>query len=391
MGKPNLTDFDVTDTPTTALHWALQQHLGPAQSPTLFLRARYSGELHGFRNLVCVQSFKPWADALTANAYRVYAALSDCGPEHQLFDRILMLPSRQRTETRALLAQAALRLTATGVLVSAQQNNEGARSLQGDYEMLFDQVSQQRHDIEVSRQRHDIQVSQQRHDTQVSRKPQGENVRHASKHKCRVLWAAAEHLNRELALAWQQLDAPREVLGGEFVSRPGVFAWDRIDQGSALLVTQLPHDLAGRGADLGCGYGYLSRYVLQTSPAISALDCYEAEHRALNLTRTNLQDFNVGGRNSRALSFHWHDVNLGLEDKDFDFILSNPPFHVDRADQSDLGLRFIATASAALRKGGRFYMVANQHLAYEAMLKQKFSQVRTLVQDQGFKVFEAIR
>ena len=364
MGKPNLTDFDVTDTPTTALHWALQQHLAPAQSPTLFLRARYSGELHSFRNLVCVQSFKPWADALTANAYRVYATLSDCGPEHQLFDRILMLPSRQRTETRALLAQAALRLTPTGILVSAQQNNEGARSLQGDYELLFHQVW---------------------------RKPQGENVRHASKHKCRVLWAAAEHLNRELALAWQQLDAPREVLGGEFVSRPGVFAWDRIDQGSALLVTQLPHDLAGRGADLGCGYGYLSRYVLQTSPAISALDCYEAEHRALNLTRTNLQDFNVDGRNSRALSFHWHDVSVGLEDKDFDFILSNPPFHVDRADQSDLGLSFIATASAALRKGGRFYMVANQHLAYEAVLKQKFSQVRTLVQDQGFKVFEAIR
>lgn len=372
----------MTDSPITALHWALQQHLAPVQSPTLFLRARYSGELHALRDLVCVQSFKPWADALTANAYRVYPELSDCSPEHQLFDRILLLPSRQRTETRALLAQAALRLTPSGILVSAQQNNEGARSLQGDYEMLFDQVSRQRHDIEVSQKRHDIEVSRQ---------PQSENVQHASKHKCRVLWATAEHLNRELALAWQQLDAPREILGGQFVSRPGVFAWDRIDQGSALLVTQLPHDLAGRGADLGCGYGYLSRCVLRTNPAISALDCYEAEHRALNLARTNLQDFNVDRRNSRALSFHWHDVSLGLEDKDFDFIVSNPPFHVDRADQSDLGLSFIATASAALRKGGRFYMVANQHLAYEAMLKQKFSQVRTLVQDQGFKVFEAIR
>jgi 16S rRNA (guanine1207-N2)-methyltransferase len=345
----------VTDTTITALHWALQQHLEPTQSTTLFLRARFSGELHDFRNLVCVQSFKPWADALTANGHRVHADLSDCRPEHALFDRILVLPSRQRTETRALLAQAALRLSPAGVLLSAQQNNEGARSLQADCEVLFS------------------------------------HALHESKFKCRVVWAAGAHLNRELALAWQQLDAPRAILDGEFISRPGVFAWDRIDQGSALLTAHLPRDLAGHGADLGCGYGYLSRFALEANPAITALDCYEAEHRALSLARTNLSDFNVGGRNPRALGFHWHDVSLGLAQKDFDFIVSNPPFHVGRADQPDLGLSFIATASAALRQGGRFYMVANQHLAYELALKQKFSQVRTLVQDQGFKVFEAIR
>lgn len=350
----------MTDTTITALHWALQQHLPPTQSATLFLRARYSAELRGFRDLVCVQSFKPWADALTANGHCVHADLSDCSPEQALFDRILVLPSRQRTETRALLAQAALRLTPNGVLLSAQQNNEGARSLQADCEVLFS------------------------------------NAQHESKFKCRVVWAAGAHLNRELALAWQQLDAPRAILDGEFISRPGVFAWDRIDQGSALLTAHLPRGLAGHGADLGCGYGYLSRFALEANPAITALDCYEAEHRALSLARTNLSDFNIGGLNPRALGFHWHDVSLGLvclglAQKSFDFIVSNPPFHVGRADQPDLGLSFIAAASAALRSGGRLYMVANQHLAYEAALKQKFSQVRTLVQDQGFKVFEAIR
>lgn len=350
----------MTDSTITALHWALQQHLPPSPSATLFLRARYSGELHGFRDLVCVQSFKPWADALTANGYRVQADLSDCTPEQAFFERILVLPSRQRTETRALLAQAALRLSPAGMLLSAQQNTEGARSLQADCEVLFS------------------------------------HVRHESKFKCRVVWAAGADLNRELALVWQQLDAPRAILDGVFISRPGVFAWDRIDQGSALLTAHLPADLAGHGADLGCGYGYLSRFALQTNPAITAFDCYEAEHRALSLARTNLSDFKVGGLNPRALSFHWHDVSLGLvclgvAQKSFDFIVSNPPFHVGRADQPDLGLRFIATASAALRPGGRFFMVANQHLAYEAALKQKFNQARTLVQDQGFKVFEAIR
>ena len=106
----------------------------------------------------------------------------------------------------------------------------------------------------------------------------------------------------------------------------------------------------------------------------------------MELARLNLARFG-----ERASGFHWHDVVQGLQRGEFDFILSNPPFHVGRADAPDLGLSFIAAAGAALRKGGRFLMVANQHLAYEAALKQKFSDVRTLVQDRGFKVLEAIR
>ena len=34
-----------------------------------------------------------------------------------------------------------------------------------------------------------------------------------------------------LAAQWCDLDAPRQVAGGRFLSRPGVFAWDRIDAG----------------------------------------------------------------------------------------------------------------------------------------------------------------
>ncbi len=44
-----------------------------------------------------------------------------------------------------------------------------------------------------------------------------------------------------------------------FLSRPGVFAWDRIDPASALLAEHLPADLAGRAADLGAGYGFVAR------------------------------------------------------------------------------------------------------------------------------------
>jgi 16S rRNA (guanine1207-N2)-methyltransferase len=45
-------------------------------------------------------------------------------------------------------------------------------------------------------------------------------------------------------------------------SQPGVFSWNRIDPGSAILMAQ-PWTPAGAGADLGCGLGVLSLAVLE--------------------------------------------------------------------------------------------------------------------------------
>lgn len=339
----------MTEPAIETLHWALKHHLPPIEAPdkTLFLRARYSADLRSASNLVCVQNFKPWADTLLATGFDVQPQMS-AGTNK--FQRILLLPARQRQENRALLAQAALSLAPGGMMVTAQQNTEGAKSLQSDCEALLGQV------------------------------------RFESKAKCRVIWASAATLNVELAHAWTQLDGIQPIVDGEFLSRPGVFAWDRIDAGSSLLAENLPLDLAGRGADLGCGYGFLSARALQHNPAITQMEGFEADFRALELARANLAQFGA-----RASNLHWHDVTQGLPHGDFDFILSNPPFHVGRADLADLGLSFIASAAAALRSGGRFFMVANQHLAYEAVLKQKFSHGQTLVQDRGFKVIEAIR
>jgi len=215
-------------------------------------------------------------------------------------------------------------------------------------------------------------------------------VQHQSKHKCRVFWSTpnAADIDQALLAEWLALDAPRAIVDG-YVSRPGLFAWDRIDRASALLAAHLPHDLHGRVADLGAGYGYLASQVIARCPSISAIDLYEAEARALEPARINLARAQLECGRELAVTVHWHDVTRGLLQR-YDAIVSNPPFHQGRADLPELGRAFIVSAAEALQPNGRLLIVANRHLPYEAILAARFRDVRTLVTQEGFKVIEAV-
>ena len=82
----------------------------------------------------------------------------------------------------------------------------------------------------------------------------------------------------------------------------------------------------------------------------------------------------------------------GLARSDYDFIVSNPPFHAhDRGDRPQLGQRFIEVAAQSLRHGGRLLLVANRHLPYEATLAQAFASHRVLAEGGGFKVIEGVK
>ncbi len=317
----------------------------PAPGQSLFLRARAGLALNAARaqRPACEQSFKPWAAALERDGFEVTQA--NCGH----YARVLVLAPRQRAESRALLARALDQCLPGGTVLACAANSEGARSLQEDLARLAGPV-------------HSL-----------------------SKNHCRVCWTAPEaNRDAELLAQWRDLDAARPIADGRFLSRPGVFAWDRIDAASALLAQCLPGDLAGRGADLGAGFGYLASELLARCPGVVALDLYEAEARALALAQANLAT-------ARAqIVFHWHDVTAGLL-QTYDFIVSNPPFHQGRADEPALGQAFIAAAAAALRPGGRLLLVANRHLPYEASLARDFGAVQVLREQDGFKVIQATK
>jgi len=329
-----------------ALRW-------PALGRVLFLRARDGTALRQFplTGLVCEQSFKPFADELQRGGLQVVAEADPAdGVRYPL---VLVLPPRQRDEARALLARAIALAEPGGVVLASITNNEGARSGETDLRQLAGI---------------------------------GGGL---AKFHCRTFWTRPLEGRHDAALqaSWAALDRPRPILDGRYTSRPGVFAWDRIDPASALLAEHLPANLAGRGADLGAGFGYLSAEVLARCTGVQAMDLYEAEARALALARSNL----AGQAHAAMLDFRWHDVTTGIDER-YDFIVSNPPFHTQsRADRPDIGRRFIAVAAGALKPGGRLWLVANRHLPYEQSLDAGFGQVRIVAERDGFKVIEAVK
>jgi 16S rRNA (guanine1207-N2)-methyltransferase len=324
----------------------------PATGGALFIGAREGWPLHAqpLSGLFCEQDWKPQAQALQRAG--LVLAEADDSARHPL---VLVLPPRQREQARAQMARALARLAPGGSIVACMPNREGAKSGEADLARLAGPL-------------HTL-----------------------SKHHCRVFWTSSPQVDPVLVEAWRGGDAPRRiedprVPGGGFLSRPGVFAWDRIDPASLLLAEHLPTDLRGHVADLGAGWGYLAGQVLARCPGVAALDLYEADARALQLARDNLAAWGAGV----PLQFHWHDVAAGLPRR-YDAIVCNPPFHAQGAgERVDLGRAFIVAAAAALSPGGRLWLVANRHLPYEAVLDASFGSTRVVAQHDGFKVIEAI-
>jgi 16S rRNA (guanine1207-N2)-methyltransferase len=167
---------------------------------------------------------------------------------------------------------------------------------------------------------------------------------------------------------------------GDFITRPGVFSADAPDRGSVLLARVLPDRLGARIADIGAGWGYLSRAIL-TRDTVKTLDLIEADRVALDCARLNVTD-------DRA-AFHWADATSFKSTRLWDGVVMNPPFHIGRDADPALGADFIRAAQRGLATGGRLWMVANRQLPYLPVLQNLFAEVEEIGRDPVFRLIEA--
>jgi len=271
------------------------------------------------------------------------AAIEDLDQES--LDRMVILAPPGVLERRYVLARALQALRAGGELVAlAPKTRGGAR--------LNEELTAFGCDVRESAKRH---------------------------HRICVTQAPAKPLGIAEAIA----EGGLQQVGPEgFWSQPGIFSWNRLDPGSAVLLAALP-PLSGRGVDLGCGSGILGHEVLRLG-AVSALWLLDIDGRAVAAARRNISD-------ERAVILHAdarspHPALTGL-----DFVIMNPPFHASGEEDRRLGPAFIEAAARMLRRGGVCRLVANVALPYEAHLATNFSRFSEVARANGFKVFEAVR
>lgn len=324
----------------------LQRNLIPASGKnTLFLHAQHADLLN---RPEYVEYWQPWKTCATELPGSVLKNI----PERPFYDQVYILLPRNVTEAQYLVALACKTLKENGILIAAAENNANGKRLNGLIEMLGLKSE----------------------------------IFSGNKSRCHITFKSSS-LNNDVVEEW--------IKGGQiqkndhdFWSVPGLFSWDRIDPGSALLLEHLPQKMAGEVADFGCGYGFLSTRVLQQHFEIHSLTMIDADMRALDCCTKNIQNLNV------SVSTHpiWEDLSGPyLAHQPFDVIVMNPPFHEGKKAIASIGQNFISNAARNLKPHGQLFMVANRQLPYEACLAQHFSKYEMLQQQNGFKVFKAAR
>lgn len=174
--------------------------------------------------------------------------------------------------------------------------------------------------------------------------------------------------------------------GLQLLSKPGLFGWNKVDAGSALLIEQLeqlsplPNPL-NTCVDLGCGYGYLTIAAasLDICKSINHWTLTDNNAAALQLAQQNLQRSQLNGEVIAA------DAGKSIRVK-ADLLLCNPPFHQGFGIDGDLTDKFLLSAKHLLAPQGIALFVVNQFIPLERKASGLFKEITLVVDNGSFKV-----
>lgn len=186
---------------------------------------------------------------------------------------------------------------------------------------------------------------------------------------------------------WQPfpLDLGDTVL--ELVTRPGVFAGNRVDAGTRLLLTALPRAVTGRVLDVGCGAGVIG--IAAALRGAAAVDLTDVNLLAVETATENARRAAAAGGTTATMRALAGDVYGAIGDARYDLVASNPPFHRGKVIDLSVADRLIAGAPAHLAPGGALLVVANAFLAYGKRMDAVFRHVETVAATRRYHVIRA--
>jgi 16S rRNA (guanine1207-N2)-methyltransferase len=163
-----------------------------------------------------------------------------------------------------------------------------------------------------------------------------------------------------------------------FVSRPGVFGYGKLDDGSRAMLESMIVEPGDRVLDLGCGTG--------ANGVFAGLRAGEGSH--VTFLDSNLRAVALAELNAKANGLPSFDMKAAtttdFPPASFDLILANPPYFAQNA----VAERFVTESKPLLKRDGRFYLVTKQPDEIGGMVADAFGEADGIPR-RGYVVLEA--
>lgn len=308
------------------------------------------------RNVVAVEAAR--RTMALNEVFNAEIRLSDCGAavRGQKFDLVVIHAPRERAVVRQCVRDAATLLRPGGRCYLAGANRSGVKSAIHYLEDVFGQAH----------------VLAYKGGSRVALAVKGERVR--------VDKGMSDEYYRFRKLIAQ-------VRGEDHIclTRPGLFSWKEMDEGTRRLVESMEIRPQERVLDLGCGYGLAGLVAVSMAPrgevVLVDADCVAVEAARRTMERNEVANAEV------LLS----DCGAAVLDRPFDVVITNPPFHQGRGVSYEVANQFILDAAVVLQLGGRLYLVANRFIPYGQEMDKLFQEVGFAYGDNRFQVWRAIK
>lgn len=181
--------------------------------------------------------------------------------------------------------------------------------------------------------------------------------------------------------SWYQFNADLGKIQMQIRSLPGVFSYNRIDEGTRLLLSAMQVPEGGYVLDWGCGYGVIGLVAgLQGAGQVDLCD--------LNLLAVASARENARLNGVDTASIYSGDLLEAGFPKQYHLIVSNPPFHTGKDVDYRAALALIFHARQALLPGGRLLIVANKFIRYDRQMHRLFYRVERLAETGKFHVWQ---
>jgi len=174
-----------------------------------------------------------------------------------------------------------------------------------------------------------------------------------------------------------------------FITDAGVFSKSRVDFGTTLLIDSLQLKERAKVLDLGCGYGPIG-IVIASQISAGEVQLADINERAIGLTEKNIQ-LNKKLLNEKvSLKLFQSDGFDKIEDKDFDYIILNPPIRTGKENVYQM----FEEAYQHLKEGGEFWIVIQKKQGADSALKKLesiFQEVEQIERKKGYQIIKSTK